>query len=1349
MNDNGVTQAGIETQVRQLLVTHFDLEELKTLCLDTGVDYEELGGEGKTAKVRELIAALQRRDRLDTLMAAAARLRPQVGWPGPAPADLSCPYRGLLAFREEDAAFFFGRERMTHSLVTAVQRRAFTAVVGPSGSGKSSVLFAGLLPRLHHQGRWLLVPFRPGGRPFQALAAALLPLLEPEMSEADRLAETLKLATVLRQEEMALAEVTRLLEQKYPQAGSLLLVADQFEELYTLCPEPAVRHRFLDVLIRPGSARSYHLVVALRADFWGQALAHRPLADALQDHTLLLGPMTRDELQQAIVRPAFRLGVRFQAGLVGRILDNVGPDPGNLPLLQFALTLLWERQEKGCLTHATYEAIGRAEGALAGYAEEIYAALSEAEQFQARRVLVQLVHLGEGTEDARRRAARAELGEEDWPVVQQLANARLVVTGQDAAGQETIELAHEALIHNWGRLAGWLASDRAFRAWQERLRTLRRQWEGSSQDEGALLRGAPLAEAREWLARREADLSLVDQGFIRESLTLREREMVEQEARRQRELAAAQQLAAVQQQQADEQRQTNARLRRWVRLSTIAFCMAAILVVVALLLAQESRRYAAWAQQQSRLAYARELAARSAEALPRDADLGLSLAVQAVNATYETDGIYTAEAQAALYQALTVPSFQGVLPGHTAQVTAAHFSPDGSRIVTTSADNTARLWDADGHPLAVLEGHSALVTMAAFSPDGARLATASEDGTARLWDADGYPLAALEGHSAGVVTVAFSPDGAYLVTASVDGTAWLWDADGNSLAVLEGHTAGLTQALFSPDGALIATTSLDGTAWLWDVNGNPLAILEGHAGGVMSAAYHPAGISLATAGEDSTVWLWDLNGSPLAVLEGHQGAVRSVAFDATGTHLVTASMDGTARLWDTDSSLLAVLGSGAGVTAARFSPDGSRLVTAGVDRFSRLWDTAGHLLAVFEGHTGVLWSADFSPDGSRVVTASEDGTARLWGAAGEGGSLATLDHQAAIRSVAFSPDGGSLLTTGDGVARLWDADGNFLAALDSPDAVAAAAFHPDGSQVATAGCAGLDEWGGCTAGLVQLWNSEGEPVVAFQAHTATINLVVFSPDGQQVVTLGCDEMDGAAICAATSARVWDTAGNLLAVLEGAGSLNGVAFSGDGRYLAATSWDGTAQLWQLDGDRLTALAETTGPVWLASFSPNSTRLVTAAGWGGAVHLWDVAGQPLATLDGHTGAVWSAVFSPDGTRLATASLDGTARLWDSDGRPLAVLQGHTSAVLSVRFNNSGTRLVTTSADGTARLWDENGHLITRFDGRTGVVWAADFSPDGTRLVTASADGTARLWPVFPDIETMLAEAGQRLSPKENRE
>src|SRR6266496_2935557 len=421
-----------------------------------------------------------------------------------------------------------------------VRKNPFIAVIGPSGCGKSSLVFAGLFPRLRYEGKWQVATLRPGERPFQALAAAFLPLLEPQMDEIDRLARINKLAEPLKCGEITLYDVIAWLTDKHS-ASHVLLFMDQFEEIYTLCQDADTRQHFLDTFLQTirtvsqQRTRNFTLVITLRADFLGQALLYRPFADVLQHNDLKLSPMNQQELYDAITKPAQQLEVIIEDGLAERIVDAVKREPGNSPLVEFTLTLLWAKQQEGRLTHSAYKEIGGIEQALASYAEDTYRMLSREEQQQAQRVFVQLVHPGEGTEDTRRLATRVQIGEEDWNVVARLADARLVVSGLDKTNsEEIVEIVHEALISNWQRLRMWIEANREFRIWQERLRDTLRQWEKSTRDEGILLHGILLVEATRWMTQRPEAISQQERMFIEASLhyqeTMQERQTFEQRA---------------------------------------------------------------------------------------------------------------------------------------------------------------------------------------------------------------------------------------------------------------------------------------------------------------------------------------------------------------------------------------------------------------------------------------------------------------------------------------------------------------------------------------------------------------------------------------------------------------------------------------------------------------------------------------------------------------------------------------------------------------------------------------------------------------------------------------------------
>ncbi len=452
--------------------------------------------------------------------------------------NLPCPYRGLFHFGPDDADVFFGREVFVQELFVATQTRNFIPVLGASGSGKSSVVLAGLVPKLQNEGHWLFTHFRPGSDPFYALAEALVPLYTSGDSTT-QIIQTSKLAKSLGNGDITLPNILSHIQRQHPN-HRVLLIADQFEEIYTLCADNKIRHSFLDTLLasfQSCSAQSQYnhvLVATMRADFLGNALSYPQFGELLRNTDIKVRSMNREELTQVIEKPADKLGVSFEAGLVQRILDDVEDEPGNLPLLEFALTELWKRRRSKQLTHAAYEEIGEVQGALARHADENYRKLSKTEQEQVRRIFIQLVRPGEGTEDTRRLATKAELSQANWGLVKHLADARLVVTSRNAEDQETVEVVHEALIRNWGELRQWMDTDRSFRAWQEGLRSRIHQWEEAQQDEGALLRGATLAEAEEKLNQRREDLSKGEEDFIEASIALRDREQKQRERRRRR-----------------------------------------------------------------------------------------------------------------------------------------------------------------------------------------------------------------------------------------------------------------------------------------------------------------------------------------------------------------------------------------------------------------------------------------------------------------------------------------------------------------------------------------------------------------------------------------------------------------------------------------------------------------------------------------------------------------------------------------------------------------------------------------------------------------------------------------------
>ncbi|GID30454.1 nSTAND1 domain-containing NTPase [Paractinoplanes brasiliensis] len=1101
------------------------------------------------------------------------------------------PYPGLVTFQPEDADLFFGRAALADELVRRLRERRFLAVFGPSGAGKSSVVRAGLIPAA---GRPAMV-LTPGAHPMGELAVHLARHVGVPAGG---------LLDELRRDP---ARANLLVRQGLPGARTdvdLLVVVDQFEEVFVNCADAAERNDFVAALLAmcrepDGRAR---VVLAVRADHYVRFTEYPELLATLADSQVLIGGMSPTELRETVTRPAERRGARVEGALVATIVAEVSGSPGALPMAAHALREAWFRRQGAVVTLAGYQAAGGVAGAVAHTAEAVYNGFDDRQRDTARQVLVRLVALGEGVEDTRRRIRRGDL---DLPglgaVLDRLAAARLIVLDED-----TVEIAHEALIRAWPRLQRWLSVDRDGLRTHRQLTEAARSWESLSRDPGALYRGARLAVAREWagLDGRTASMTAAERAFLDASI----------------EQAGREQAAA-------------ARRNRQLSYLVAALSVLLVAVVGAGTVAFLQRRDAV-AQQQ--IAVSRQLAAESLGLTGTEPETAMLLAVQA----YRTAP--TIEARSALLSMSAHRGHLGKLLGHTGAVSRLAFRPDGNTLLSVGRDRTLSLWDTGRRArTAVLTGHDTWLTAAAVSPDGRTAATGGDDRKIAVWDLDRRGrIATLTGLSEQVQDIAFSPDGRRLAAATGNDVI-LWDLQRQTRGpVLSGHTRAVRALAFSPDGRTLATASTDSTAILWDLTRSaPIATLTGHTGGVYAIGFSPDGSTLATGGDATTI-MWDVaTRTRLATLSRKSGQVLALTFSPDGRTLVTAGDDTSVLLWDTRHRILRarLAGPRTSVYTLAFSPRTSMLAAGGEDGAILLWDLRQPTTTE---HPTMVNAVAFSPDGNTLATTSRNRTA-LWNAADR--SLRTIlpDNRVFTNAVAFSPDGHTLATVtqpspccppgeAGNTLTLWNLHaGTAVRLAGHTAAVLDLAFSPDGGRIATVS---VDR-------TVKVWDaSTGVVLKTVTAHAGPVNGVAFSPDGRLLATAGHDG----------TVKLWDArTGAELAALTGHTSwVRSVAFSPDGRIIASAGHDQSIILWGVaTHTRLTTITDHSDADFTGTaFSPDGRTLAYTSGEADIV-LWDVQRRAAtARLTGHTDRVHAVAFSPDGNTIASAGSDQTLIVQD---------------------------------------------------------------------------------------------------------
>ena len=1245
------------------------------------------------------------------------------------PFDGRCPYKGLDVFEEEDADLFFGRERLADDLVNRVKESRTVFITGPSGSGKSSLVRAGLIHALKqgaiknlHSERWLYETMKPGREPLKDLALAFSRLKSPEL--ADYFQSHAHETDVLNK--CAESVMSSRKDQRF------LLFVDQFEEVFTQINQEDERRAFINMLAHASTVENGRVIVlfAMRSDFVSNCATYPALNELLGQEFRQIGAMQPEELVAAIALPAKQVGLPIEDELIARIINDMKGEPGALPLMQFALKDLFDsQQEKGGVIELTlkdYLRHGGIHKSLERHADKSFAKLSEGEQHLARSIFSGLIEIGRGTVDTRRTALFDELvpanasSADVLVIVQKLADARLIITDEQA-GKDTVTISHEKLIEAWPWLKKLVNENRDVIALQNETASDAKEWEDHQRDQSYLYTGARLANAREQLESKKLVLSGLANEFVQSAIA--------QQRRKQ--------------------------LTNRVGVAVIGLAMT-VAVIVFSVQSSNSAKIAATAQAASTEAIEQKAVAQAAS----------TLAVEQAEEAQKQKNIALARQLAAQAQTL-------LSAGNSKQQTAVLLAIQSMRLFPNG--NAAQILQNNSLPRTMVElTHDAAVSSIAFSPDGKFIVSGSLDGTVHVWDTVTGKENARMMHDDEVRFVAFSPDGKYIVSGGCDkvddnhnctqGSARVWDAMTGRETARKIYDDEVKFVTFSSDGKFIASV-VGNNARVWEVATdkeiNPIIYDDL----VTSLAFSPDGKFIVTAGCDeplisiyncqqSSARVWEVATGREVTRMIHDNGVTSLALSRDGKFLVTISGPyvNAVDIWEVATGKEKVqVTPGEQVNAVTFSPDGKFIVSGGCDYndYGRCFGGSTRVLDASTGtevarmaHNGApVESVAFSPDGKFFASGGCDnyenqictkGSVSMWNAA-TGTEITRVMHDDEVRSVIFSPDGNFIASVSGDIVRVWSVSINKEKARMAHDGeVSSMALSLDGRYVVSGGCDDVGVSLFCVKGSVHVWDIyTGDKIAVAQIPRdsglgSNVYALAFSPDGNLVASAG----DGIVF-------VWNAAtGKEITRVTHTdnGQIFSVAFSPDGKYIVSGSWLGTV----LVSDAMTGkeMAQITHGkrVNSVAFSPDG-KYVVSGGCAieddnhscteGSARVWNaMTGKEINEMR-HDGEVTFVVFSPDGKFIVSAS-GNTAFAWNvTTGKEVARMI-HGNEVSSVALSPDGRFVVSGSVDGTARVWDvATGKEIIRLIHDSGVRSVA-FSPDG-KFITSVSGKAARVWEV----------------------
>ncbi|QGZ89939.1 nSTAND1 domain-containing NTPase [Microcystis aeruginosa] len=1149
------------------------------------------------------------------------------------------PYLGLVAFTANDANLFYGRKKVINDLLKELEKENLIFLLGASGSGKSSLVQAGLIPALSakYKPNFSNLSMVPNDDPFFSFYLQVANFIS--QSPTDYKQSETQVALPPQDNITAAVEylekvITTL--KKKPESLWLIFI-DQFEEILTQsqdnkgCLFIQSLENLISYLQRTNNS-SVKIVLTMRTDFLDQFMHTFPdfvvtiQSDGRKPFSYIT-PMADRELKLVIKNPAATHGVNVDLNLIEKIIEDFRGESRSLPLLQYTLDLLWQKDDLSdrLLDYDTYKNLGGVGGALQQQAEKIYQHFESQGQGKAvESIFVQLVTITSDGKRVSKRKNKSGFNDELGKIVDELVKKyRLLVSGRQ---EGMVEIAHEALIGSWQRLQDWITKYEKEIILERQLKEAAESWWKDKADEkkaiSELWTGSKLTQVSNLLKAK----SLPDLNALRNYFG----DVTVEFMRASREY---------------QQRLQKAEAERKQREVNTELSLANSLSGYSLYLFNEG--------------------GKDLEAFVEAIKAGKILQKHNASNTKVID---------ALQKILVEGREYNRLKGHDGSVYSVSFSSDGKTLATGSGDNTIKLWNVEtGQEIRTLTGHNEGVNSVSFSSDGKTLATGSFEKTIKLWNLEtGQEIRTLFGHTY-FYSVSFSPDGKTLASGSFDGTIKLWNVEtGQEIRTLSGHNgASVYSVSFSPDGKTLATGSRDDTIKLWNVEtGQEIRTLSGHNETVNSVSFSPDGKTLATGSEDKTIKLWNVEtGEEIRTLTGHNEIVNSVSFSSDGKTLATGSYDRTIKLWDveTGQEIRTLSGHNETVNSVSFSPDGKTLATGSWDNTIKLWDVetgqeirlwnveTGQEIRTLSGHNDAsVYSVSFSPDGKTLATGSDDKTIKLWNVE-TGEEIRTLTgHNGYVNSVSFSNDGKTLATgSSDNTIKLWNVEtGQEIRTLTGHNgSVTSVSFSSDGKTLAT----------GSWDNTIKLWNVEtGQEIRTLTGHNSFYS-VSFSPDGKTLATGSEDN----------TIKLWNVeTGQEIRTLTGHNEgVKSVSFSSDGKTLATGSYGRTIKLWDVEtGQEIRTLSGHNGSVYTVSFSNDGKTLATGS-WDSTIKLWNVeTGKEIRTLSGHNGSVYTVSFSPDGKTLATGSHDKTIKLWNGEyGWGLDGLMGRSCAWVRAYLHN----------------------------------------------------------------------------------